>query len=175
MDNHATAEQNRIARANAGARLRRIVSLTAGLLAPVIALSAVGCSTEGANPHPIPTPPTPPSSQPPGAGPMSERQPHVPPPPTELVGTWNGGPGDSSDWWLTVDAQGSYTLLNDRLGWRDAGFVDASAHGFVMSNASGDGRVAQAAGVSGCEWTIARADVIGPMLTFCGATSAWVR
>ena len=75
----------------------------------------------------------------------------VPSPPSNLAGRWNGGPGDSSDWYLTVGADGSYTLINDSLGWTDSGQVDATAGGFTMYNATGDRAVADAAGIGGCD------------------------
>ena len=67
------------------------------------------------------------------------------------AGRWNGGPGDSSDWYLTVGADGSYTLINDSLGWTDSGQVDATAGGSTMYNATGDRAVADAAGIGGCD------------------------
>lgn len=100
--------------------------------------------------------------------------PKVPPPPSELVGRWNGGPGDSSDWYLTVRSDGSWTLVNDYLGLTDSGLVDASGHGFEMYNDTGDPSVADAAGVNGCPWSVTNS-VGMTFLYFCdGPLSAWV-
>jgi hypothetical protein len=100
----------------------------------------------------------------------------VPAPPQELVGRWNGGSGGgvSSDWFLTIRADGTYSLVNDWFGLRDSGVVDTSRHGFRTYNSSGDRGVADAAGVDGCSWYIIENTVGLPFLRFCDGASSWV-
>ena len=43
--------------------------------------------------------------------------------PQELVGDWNGGPGDSSDFWIHFETDGAYAIWNDETGWSEAGIV----------------------------------------------------
>jgi predicted small lipoprotein YifL len=133
--------------------MKRWIAIGAAAAAAAGSVALVGCGTSG----PV----------------------HAPPP--ELVGTWNGGAGDSTDWRLTIGPDGSYTLINDRLGLSDSGQVDTSNHGF---NATGDARVLEAAGISGCDWSIGNSqDQVGDLygytfasLVFCdNATSAWIR
>lgn len=121
-------------------------------------------------PEPVPEP----EPEPTYVGP----EPQIPAPPQELVGRWNGGPGDSSDWNLTIGSDGQWTLLNDVLGFSDAGTVDASNHAFEMSNETGNPEVVEGAGIyPDCEWEIS--DAAGfTTLYFCGDlltnTSSWV-
>lgn len=156
------------------ARGPRTGALTLGVAALLLAGAVSGCSAYGdepSAPSPEPTPtrtptPTPDQSQ--------EPEVDVPAPARELVGTWNGGPGDSSDWYLTIGDDGSWTLTNDYLGLGDSGVVDTSGQGFEMYNDSGDARVVDAAGINGCQWSINRS--LGmTFLYFCdGPLSSWV-
>lgn len=157
-----------------------------------VAAVALGCAAEGLEPGP--TPPSSTSSPDPGPsqpGPEPEPSPtpkpsptpepshegiEVPSPPADLVGSWNGGPGDSSDWYLTIRHDGAWSLVNDVLGLSDSGVVDTSGQGFEMYNASGDARVVDAAGVNGCPWSIRR-EAGMTFLWFCegqlGPLSSW--
>jgi hypothetical protein len=91
---------------------------------------------------------------------------------------WNGGPGDSSDWYLSIGPDGSWGLTNDYLGLQDSGYVDASGNVFSMSNEAGDATVADAAGITGCDWQIVSLAGL-TQLHFCegdlGPLSAWVQ
>ena len=167
-----------------------------GVSAAIATLAFVGTFAAGEDSSPPPPPPpptvsttppdnsptTPPDNSP--TMPPDENEVEVPAPPSELVGKWNGGPGDSSDWWLTIGPDGSYTLINDWLGLSDSGLVDASNHGFVAYNATGDATALDAAGITGCDWTIENSqDEVGDLygytfefLRFCAdSTSQWTR
>lgn len=158
---------------------------------PTLLLTAVlcACSAQGVEPPPSTSPsnastspapestpgPTEPTPQPTRVRPpRPEPGAEVPAPPHELVGRWNGGPGDSSDWYLTIRADGSWSLVNDDLGLTDAGLVDATDQGFEMYNGTGDARIVDAAGINACKWNITRS--LGmTFLYFCdGPLSAWV-
>lgn len=105
----------------------------------------------------------------------SVRQPpDVPAPPQQLVGQWNGGPGGSSDWYLTIREDGRYALVNEWLGWTDSGYVDTSGHGFRVYNGMSDSSVVDAAGISECDWSIERLAGM-TFLYFCGQESSWTR
>ena len=45
--------------------------------------------------------------------------------PGELVGDWNGGPGDSADFWLRIERDSAYRLENEEDGWIQEGTVGA--------------------------------------------------
>ena len=109
----------------------------------------------------------------PEPGQSEPSEPQVPAPPSQLVGRWNGGPGDSSDWYLTIGVDGDYTLINDWTGWTDSGLVDTSDNGFEVYNANGDGTVTNAAGINGCDWHI-ESYAGFTQLRFCGMASVWV-
>lgn len=100
-------------------------------------------------------------------------RPDVPPPPPELVGRWNGGAGDSSDWWLTVDVDGTYTLINDYFGMEDSGYVDATSGRVNLVSNSGDSSVGEAAGIDGCDWEVSDLDAM-TTLNFCGLGSSYL-
>jgi hypothetical protein len=97
----------------------------------------------------------------------------LPPPPSELVGKWNGGPGDSSDWWLSIRQDGSYTLMNDWLGLYDEGVVGVS-HSRLDFQSHNDPRAPEMSGIQGCGWDVS--EVVGmTSLSFCGMDSTFVR
>ena len=159
------------------------MSVALGVCAAIASLVLAGCgvgvgSDIDPTPEPTPTWTTPldgDPTEPPGGTGIA-----VPPPPAELVGRWNGGAGDSSDWSLTIGSDGSYTLNNDWLGLSDSGLVDTSGHGFVAYSAAGATTVLEAAGISGCDWSIDQVgDIYGyafASLVFCdNAISTWTR
>jgi hypothetical protein len=85
------------------------------------------------------------------------------------VGTWNGGPGDSSDFWLTLSRDGRYTLVNDEENFTDSG--DVAVHGSRMTwTSSADGSKVS------MEWSVDVGTIIGDVLHLRGdGESSWVR
>jgi hypothetical protein len=123
--------------------------------------------------EPEPTPPPEPTPTTPEPTPTPEPTVDVPRPPDELVGRWNGGPGNSSDWDFTVSADGSYTLVNDYLGLFDSGYVDATSGQLFLVSDTGDSAVAEAAGIQGCPWQL-QTDFGMTFLWLCGQAASFV-
>ena len=98
----------------------------------------------------------------------------VPAPPAELVGRWNGGPGGSSRWLLTITSSGRYSLISEELGLSDEGDMSPTGSGGIHFEGE-DARVPEAAGVQDCDFSVGDAAGVGTLLSFCGGQSTFIK
>jgi hypothetical protein len=124
-----TAAHATTSAAKAASHVRKALVAAGATLAVVFTLTACDVSSADSGPPrstPTPTPTPDPTPTPtPTPSPTPSPTPAPTPAPTpdgwvppELVGLWNGGPGDSSDWYLGISADGAWKLTNDYLGLR---------------------------------------------------------
>jgi len=91
--------------------------------------------------------------------------------PVQLVGSWNGGAGSSSRWWLTISNDGRYRLYSEELRVEDQGFV--SSTGTTSQFRGGVPEAAVMAGIQGCNWTAYAYSGI-QFLDFCNSRAVFV-
>jgi len=102
-----------------------------------------------------------------------------PPVPEELVGHWDGGAYDDTDWTLIINVDGTYSLFNEYdVSIGDEGRLSVTGNSFTMHSSNPGNRVHQYLGAADCSWHVQEHTDFGyttQILWICGDMFSYAR